>query len=637
MAGAVDDALKAAFWAYCETKEDLNRWVKVYLGVDLPDSQICDDEVQEMPTNSSPLDFLWEIYSKARVGDPTFTNVLGLAARDAGKTLVSSIAEILCLFHLHRDVAHLAANLQQSKVCTTYLASYFKRPILRDYLSTTNERTVGIEWFQDDLGNRIDRKHFDRMKKTDPEEADRWAQYEYSVVVMVATRGGVNGVHRPFVVCDETELVPDDIYQEMLVGVPSPTRDGKPPIVVAISTRKTGFGQVQKLLDTAHTTALQVRMWNYLDVTHACPPERHLPNEPRIPIYVDTENLVAIGESKFEETSDEERAHFAKLEGYTGCLKNCRLFSVCKGRLATKQKRKMRFLKSLEMLTDKLRAVDPEKAKAQILCWKPGTHGLIYPNLRRSLHVRTAPQIAEMMTGEPHHDRNFGKAELINLMRMLGVKFYAGYDWGFTHNFAVVVGALWGNIMYVFHVIAVPELETTQKLAICDSQVRYLEPVGYPDPEDPASIATFRRAGYDMRSFKKEVLTGIEAARAKIMPSLGGRPEVIFLAGDTNVELLFKRLTQYHWKMDAAGEPTAEPDKVEDDEADAFRYIMQNLFARHIGRRPGDVPIVSGNEAQNQQIGFPQWNLHDEVGKRIGGESTTSVVTVKKGRLFFSV
>ena len=630
----IDDAMRAAFWTPCETKEDLRLWVKIYLGVDLPDSQICDDEEVEFPTNSSPMDFLWEIYHNARWGNPDFQNVLGLAARDAGKTLVSSIAEILCLFHLHRDVAHLAANLQQSKVCTTYLAQYFKRPVLRDFLATTNERTVGVEWYEDRYGNRLDRKNFDRLQKADPRAIDGWTQYNYSVVVMVATRGGVNGVHRPFVVCDETELVPDDIYQEMLVGVPSPTRDGKPPIVVAISTRKTGFGQVQKLIDNQVQNNIKIRLWNYLDVTQACPPTRHLPHEPKIPIYVDNERLVAIGETEFEALPEQDQESFQKREGYAGCLTNCRLFSVCKGRLATKQKNNVRFLKSLETLTEKLRAVDPEKAKAQVMCWKPGTHGLIYPYLRRDMHVRTAAQISEMMTGEPVTDKNFGKAQLVQTMKMLGCKFYSGYDWGFTHNFAVVVGALWGNVFYVIHVIAMPELETVQKIAICDTQVRHYGAVGYPDPEDPASIASFRRAGYEMRSFKKEVLTGIEAVRSKILPALGSRPEIVFLADDPQVELLFKRLTQYHWRLDATGEPTDEPDDKNDDECDALRYICQNLFAKQIGKRIAEATAA----ALQPQVGVPQWTLADEIGTRLGnGQDQDSTVRMNKGRLFFSV
>jgi hypothetical protein len=54
-----DDILRRAMFIPCYNKEDLHRWIQIYLGLNLPDT-IVDQE-----STSSPMDAIWEVYKKA--------------------------------------------------------------------------------------------------------------------------------------------------------------------------------------------------------------------------------------------------------------------------------------------------------------------------------------------------------------------------------------------------------------------------------------------------------------------------------------------------------------------------------------------------------------------------------------------
>lgn len=174
--------------------------------------------------------------------------------------------------------------------------------------------------------------------------------------------------------------------------------------------------------------------------------------------------------------------------------------------------------------------------------------------------------------------------------------FHTGMDWGYTHNWAAVTGAREGHRFFIIDVIAVPGLETMQKVEMAKTRLTHLDPTVYADPEDPASIKTFSRHGFRMKKFKKDVLGGIEAVRAKILPGLGKEPEIFFLAGDEGCELLGQRIAQYHWVIDATQKPTDVPDDKDDDECDALRYVIQNLY----GGRGKFVASVGAMEQNGQ-------------------------------------
>lgn len=612
---------REALFAVCISKEHLRLWIKRYLGIDLPDTIVCDDDVTNPPSNSSPLDLIWEIYVKALQGDDeAFQRVLAYAARDSFKTLSASIMEVLCLFHLRRNVAHMAAIESQAQKAASYLNKYLKRPYLRDYVEGNNKREITITRYESADGEILTPDEYDAL---DPKAQRKFEPISQYMKIIIATLAGANSEHVSFMVLDELDLAPEAPLEEAkMIPAPGEVR-GELPITFMTSSRKFAFGNVQKEIDKAASdpqNGLQIRHWNLIDVTKKCPPERHLPDEPRIPIYYSERSLKAIGEDEYKLLSQEEQSKFFREEGYAGCLKKCSLFSVCKGRLATKQTGTSKMLKPIPHVANQFKSVSPEHAKAQLMCWKPSSEGLVYPHFQYSRHMLDPVAMYEKITGEviprktesgeihPEFTRfsqEFKKPQLVEFMKEQGMEFHCGMDWGYTHNWAAVTGAKFGHRFFIFDVISIPHLEVMEKIEMAKAKLGHLPDLTvWPDPEDPSSIGTFRKHGFVMKKFKKDVLGGIESVRAKILPGLNKEPEIFFLAGDDGCELLAQRMSQYHWKIDATQRPTDVPDDKDDDECDALRYVVSNLFGNR-GRFIASVPGVSPHAAYDPAFPLP--------------------------------
>ena len=188
-----EDILRAALYVPCETMEQLHRWIKIYLGLDMPNVIICDDEIRHQSSNSSPMHLIWEMYSKAMVGDdPKFTQVLGYSAREGAKTLSAAIFEILCLFHLRCNVVHLASLESQSKFAQDYCAKFLKRPVLREYLTSKNKRNLEITRYESEDGAIISPVQWEQLL---PGEKSKYEACVNNIQILVSTVESCNGIH----------------------------------------------------------------------------------------------------------------------------------------------------------------------------------------------------------------------------------------------------------------------------------------------------------------------------------------------------------------------------------------------------------------------------------------------------------
>lgn len=587
---------RKALFATCVSKEHLRLWIKRYLDVDMPDVTVCDDDVTNSPSNSNPMDLIWEIYQKALDGrDEKFQKVLAYAARDSFKTLSASILEILCLFHLRRDVAHMAAIESQAQKAASYVGKYLKRPLLRDFVDGNNKREIRVLRYEDREGKVVTPAEWEAMDSMDQNVYEPITNY---IKIIIATLAGANSEHVSFMVLDELDLAPPAPVEEAKM-IPAPGQVRKElPITFMTSTRKFAFGLVQQELDKGAQDPkynLNVRHWNLIDVTEPCLPERHLPQEGKIPIFYSEQDLNAISEADYKLLSPEEKDRYYEGEGWRGCLQNCSLFAVCRGRLAIKQTGNSKMLKPIPHTINVFKSVSPQHAKAQLMCWKPSSEGLIYPNFSRERHLLTASEMAEKITGEryPHH---FTKADLIQLMINRGMEFHSGMDFGYTHNWSVVTGGKDGHRLFLFDVIALPAMELMEKIEHFKSKLEFLNPMVYPDPAYPADIKSFKKWGIRCKNFVKDVLGGIESVRAKLMPGLNREPEIYLLKGDAGCDYLAQRLSQYHWKLDTNGKPTDVPDDDKDDECDALRYLCQNLFGNKTRLAASVQPMLSHHD-----------------------------------------
>lgn len=562
------DLLKKALFVPCHSKEDLHRWIKVYLGLDIPDCTVVEE------SNSNPMEVIWEVYSKCISNDVSdITRLMAYASRDSFKTLSAAVLETLMILHLDRPVVHLSAILQQSKKSQEYVKSYFNRPLIRDYKVKENERQIEyVRYYNAVTGDSITEKEWEAL----PTGQGLYEKKQTYIQIIVATLQSTNSAHVPFLCVDEIDVIANPKAYEEAKFIPAPWGN-KLPVTFLTSTRKFSYGLVQKELDEADETHLAVRHWNIIDVTQPCLPERHQPEKPKEKLWVYDEEIRHVTDAEYQNLDPEIQKDFVQHEGYAGCAK-CPLFAACKGQLATKQFCKSKLLKPIEHTINLFRSASIGSANAQLLCRKPDTSGLIYPYLDKIGHMKTAAEIMAMVSTDATNIKT--KAELISWFLSNGANFYSGMDFGFTHDFAVVTGAVWGNYLFVLDCIGIANLELDDKIQACE-KLRYINPIIFGDPESPSDIETFRKKGkFRMRKWVKgpgSVKAGIETIRSKLRPAIG-KPTMFFLKDDLGVAALVEQLSKYHFKLDAAGNVTDEPAKENDDRADACRYLVMNVF-----------------------------------------------------------
>ena len=644
---------RRTLFAPCETTDALSRWIRVFLGFDLPDTLI------DPESTSTPMDLVWEIYNEARQKEPKFDTILGYACREGIKTLAAAILEVLALFHLGRSNAHLAAIEQQAQKCAAYVRDFLARPHLRDFKTGDNKREIEVVWYaRKDDPDYISEKEW---KSLPVDEQEAYSKHRWYMKILVATMQSCNSDHVPYLTLDELDLAPAKPVEEAKM-IPSPMND-RLPITFYTSTRKFAFGLVQKEIDNAEKSGLQIRHWNIIDVTERCPAERHRPDKPKVPLYFDDNTLRTLSEKEYHELPADRQESFVRDEGYAGCYENCKLFAMCRGRLATQQRPRRKLgdsvclLKPIAHVINQFKKVSLEAALAQLLCRKPAETGLIYSRLDEGIHKLTVAEIATLVTGDEYPD-DFTKSDLIQLFRDRGARFVGGMDFGYSHNFAVCIAAVDGNRAFVIEGFMIPGLELAQKLEHCDSRIAHYNAEIYPDTASPADIKTFKRHGYTMKDWSKSriwkskgtkeqvgikgsVQGGIEIVRMKLWPVMGD-PELYFLRGDDGVESIFANLRQYHWKLDAVGNVTNEPDKDDDDGADALRYMIMNTFPpkgkTHIPTpKEGEITTtlsakVKHEEAQQYTVDNWAQKKIAELTSGVAPEPTATINPKRKGK-----
>lgn len=632
-----EEMMRRALFTPCETREQLTRWIRVFMGFHLPDTTVSDE------SNSNPMDLIWEVYDKARRNDDEdYSRVMAYANRGGFKTLGASILEVLQVLHLRRNVAHMAAVFDQSKKSQEYVRDFFNKPYLRDFRVGQNVKKIEISrYYNPESGKSITEGEWFGLSSDIKMQYERVYNY---VQIVLCTMQGANSAHTEFFCVDEVDVVPKQhrpAYEEAK-HIPDP-RNGLEPITLLTSTRKFSYGLVQEEINRASETGLHVRHWNVIDITAPCPPERHKPEEPKQTYYINDSTLKHITEADYKLLDDQTQKKFFPKEGFAGCQK-CPLFAACKGRLATHQTSKSPMLKSIRTIINQFKTASLSGVQTQLLCRKPDESGLIYPKFNREVHMKTEREIAEMLIGEKS-ERTWTKAQLLQLMVEKGARFYAGMDFGFTHNFATVVGAVFGQFMFVVTVIAAPGLELDEKIAICEP-LKAFSPTVYGDPEAPADIKTFKRKGFHMREwdkYKGSVKAGIEVVRMKFQPAAGD-PQLFLLKDDPGCELLASRLEKYHFVTDAAGQLSEEPDDELDDEADALRYMVMNVFAPK-GKlnlphtRSSDIEDIRATiaEALGEQKPGQQADWMREQVARLTGDPAKpqETKTIKRGKFLF--
>lgn len=620
----------------CETREELRDWLIAFLGVELPDCTVHPD------SNSNPLDFIWFVYRLVLSGgSEDVSQVLGLSSRDSFKTFGAAVFEVLVLLHAGLSVVHLAAIEKQSLKAQEYVRKFLDQPGIREFADgEDNKRTRGIVRYEH-LGNKLYNLTQAEFQSLSAEEQRDFRRVELKIEVAICTMTGVNSLHACVMVFDEVDIVPNPKAYTDAKLIPGSMGD-QLPVTVMISTRKSKFGKVQQEVDEAHKTGLKILQWNIIDVARPCPATRHRPDLPRLPIFVNPKELQAIGQLEYDALRPEARGDFSAKEGYAGCLQNCRLFASCGGRLATEQASRAAMLKPIPDVQHKFRNVgDVEVAKAQLLCLKPSSEGLVYPRLDEDLHHMSSAQAYSRVTGEVGEmvDRMTPDALVKLLVSGYGGRLSSGMDFGYSHNFAICLSIIVGQYCIVLDGTEVAQLELEQQIELSKGRLLPYDPEVWADPAYPGSIKSFRRHKFRMRNWQKKpgsVMGGIQIVRSKARPALG-EPELIFLADSPGSMLVYSKLAKYHFTQDAQGNWTDVPDDEDDDLCDAFRYMVMNEFPSSGGRiqaAPAEVeperpPALTPQQEQEERMR----GYFDQMMAQTGLTPTPSS-TVRKGKFF---
>jgi len=226
---------------------DLKNYIKVFLGIDIPDKKICSD-------HNSPMDYLWHSFSadfpalrftnhdsRTTNHEPRTTNnadCVVWANRAGGKTQLAAVATLLdCIFKPNCKTRILGGSGEQSARMYEYLTGFLRN---------------GYEGFL--AGPALKSGcHFITGS---------------SVEVLTQSPTSVRGQHTQKLRCDEVELFDEDVFAAAKFTTHSTTN-----LVAAmelISTMHRPYGLMQKIISSASQFDTPIFKWCVWEAVEKC-------------------------------------------------------------------------------------------------------------------------------------------------------------------------------------------------------------------------------------------------------------------------------------------------------------------------------------------------------------------------------
>jgi hypothetical protein len=214
------------------TRRDLKNYVKVFLGIDIPDKKICSE-------HNSPMDYLWHSFSADFASNKAANaDAIVWANRSGGKTELAAIATLLdCTFKPNCQVRILGGSGEQAGRMYEYLTGFLHNG------------------FEDFLAGPV------RKSKC------RFANGS-AVEVLTQSPMSVRGQHIQKLRCDEVELFDEDVFAAAKFITQSTAN-----LVAAmemISTMYRPYGLMQKIVSSAEQIGTPVFKWCLWEVIEKC-------------------------------------------------------------------------------------------------------------------------------------------------------------------------------------------------------------------------------------------------------------------------------------------------------------------------------------------------------------------------------
>lgn len=543
----------------CKTREEFKAWIKYFLGLELPDVTVS------RYSDTNPLDAIFEVYDICvnRNNPQNIKELLFVAGRGSGKTLGMAIAEFMILLHDQRDVVHVGAILNQAERCYAYQKSFFYnkkiKPLIMPPDIPEEQRILEKANMSKSIFNLNGSK--------------------VTLEVLPCTLKACNGPHVPLVVVDEIDTVSGEglkAFKEISGMLDS--KGGKLALRVGISTRKSRYGLMNKQIENAEAEGRTIRRWTAFEFTERCDDKRSGTKE--IDLYVNQDKLDVLTKEEYEKRDKSKQQEYVHYKGYEGCAK-CPLFAICLTD-AKKQTSKSPMLKTLDELVQKVRSEGADWALAQLMNLKPSVEGIIYREFDEKIHVKTWNEMWLILTGKEFpgqctHDIFVRKCHEMQL------PCYAGIDWGFSAPNTVVFFFMdKRDNVYVVRTDGMTHISTPAWIHHIKTKYHtmYRVQLYVPDQADQGAIQEMQKAGLPVSSSAKKeaIMTGIQVIK-KLLKVPGSSEAKLFLSKET-CQHLINEFSLYHYKLDAAGLVTDQPDTENDHWLDALRYPLTLLLGK---------------------------------------------------------
>ncbi|RKY23978.1 MAG: hypothetical protein DRP62_04820 [Planctomycetota bacterium] len=214
------------------TKRNLKNYVKVFLGIDVPDKKIC-------PDHNSPMDYLWHSFASDFAAEAEANaDAIVWANRGGGKTELAAVATLVdCVFKPNCQVRILAGSGEQAGRMYEYLTGFLRN---------------GFEQF---LAGAIRKDKCSFLNGS-------------SVEVLTQSPMSVRGRHIQKLRCDEVELFDEDVFNAAKFTTQS--KNGIGAAMEVISTMHRPYGLMQKICSSAERSATPIFKWCLWEVIEKC-------------------------------------------------------------------------------------------------------------------------------------------------------------------------------------------------------------------------------------------------------------------------------------------------------------------------------------------------------------------------------
>lgn len=548
----------------CRTKAECKAWIKYFLGLDLPDFTVS------RHADTNPLQVVWEIYDICvnQNNPEKIQELLYVASRGSGKTLGAAIAEFMIMLHDQRDIAHVGAIMQQAERAYEYIQQFCVAPHVKEVI---------------DPPNIADSEKI-LQKNTMSKSVFQVNGVKCAMEILPTTMKALNGVHCSLVSCDELDTLQGEGLKAIKeVAGMLDTKKGKKPLRIGISTRKSRAGLMNEMMENAINKrgerVRHIRCWTALEFTEKCLDERSgtFPTD----YYLNVEKGEVLTTEQYSKLEVSKQKDYFLEQGMFDKCRTCPVAVFCRGD-AKKQISKSNMLKTIDELNQKILGEGYDWAASQLFNLKPSSEGIIFREFEEKVHVKSWNQMWFTLTGKEFpgtctHDL------FVKKCLELGLPCYGGIDWGWTNPHTVVYLFVDKNenvfvvkcdgMTYISQPMWIHQLKTKY-------HSKYRCQLYAPDLADKGSVLEMQKAGLPCANdaIKPEINASIQTVK-KFLRVPGLTYPKMFLAEET-CKPLIDEFTKYHYKLNAAGEVTDDPDDRDNHWIDALRYIMFILFGK---------------------------------------------------------